>query len=522
MKPTTLIILDGWGVAPSSKGNAITLAKTPNFDQYLQKYPHFTLQAAGEAVGLSWGEIGNSEVGHLNLGAGKIIYQNLPRITQAIWNKTFFSNPAFIKAIEHVKKNNSNLHLLGLVSNGGVHSFNEHLYALLELARNKKLALSLSKGNKVFIHAILDGRDAPYNSGYNFITQLEEVIASAKIGQIATLFGRFYAMDRDLHWERTEKAYQAMVLGEGQKTSLKPSAFIQEFYKKKIYDEEMPPTVFTNEGKIKDDDAVIFFNFRADRTRQITKAFVLPGFEKFLRPRLLQNLFFVSFTEYEKDLPVEIAFPSEKIDFPLARILSEKKLNQLHIAETEKYAHLTYFFNGRKEESFEGEDDVLIPSPRVASYALIPEMSASKIAKKVIQEIANDKYDFILINFANPDMVGHTGNLEASKKAVEVVDKCLGKIVEAILFKGGTALITADHGNAEELINLQTGEIDKEHSTNPVPFIVVGKEWAWEERREVLDLSLVTPAGVLADVAPTVLRIIGIEQPGEITGRSLI
>lgn len=519
MKPTTLIILDGWGVAPASRGNAITLAKTPNFDQYLQKYPHFTLQAAGEAVGLSWGEVGNSEVGHLNLGAGKIIYQNLPRITQMIWNKSFFSNPVFLKAIEHVKKNNSKLHLLGLVSNGGIHAFNEHLYALLELAKSKKL-------KKVFVHGILDGRDAPYNSGYNFINQLEEIMNSAKIGQIATLSGRFYAMDRDHHWERIEKAYQTMVLGEGQRTSLKPSEFIQESYKNKIYDEKFLPTVFIKDNnptaKIKDDDAVIFFNFRADRARQLTKSFILPGFEKFSRPRLLQNLFFVGFTEYEKNLPIEVAFSAQKINSPLAKIFSEKKLNQFHIAETEKYAHVTFFFNGGKEKPFEKEDNFLIPSPRVASYAQIPEMSASKIAKKVVQEIANDKYDFILINFANSDMVGHTGDLKASIKAVEAVDKYLGKVVEAVLYKGGKAFITADHGNAEELINLESGEIDKEHSTNPVPFIAVGKEWAGEEMKEVLDLSLVTPAGVLADVAPTILKEMKIEQPGEMTGRALI
>lgn len=515
-KPVALIILDGWGIAPASRGNAISLAKTPNFNQYLQRYPYFSLQAAGGAVGLSWGEVGNSEVGHLNLGAGKIIYQTLPLITQAIWDKTFFTNPVLLKAIEHVKKKNSKLHFLGLVSNGGIHSFNEHLYALLELARDKKI-------KKVFIHAILDGRDSPYNSGFNFINQLEEVITSSKVGRIATLCGRFYAMDRDHHWERTRKAYSAMVQGEGQKITLRPSKFIQESYTKKVFDEEMPPVISTKEGKIEDDDAVVFFNFRADRARQLTKSFVLPGFEKFPRPRLLQNLFFATFTEYEKNLPIETVFFPEKIDFPLARIISDKKLNQLHIAETEKYAHVTFFFNGAKENSFEGEDDILIPSPRVASYAQTPEMSAPEITKKAIREIAGDKYHFILVNFANPDMVSHTGNLDASEKAIEVVDKCLAKIIEAVLFKNGVALITADHGNAEELINLENGEIDKEHSTNPVPFIVVGKKWAKQEvSQEVPDLSLITPTGVLADVAPTVLKIMGIEQPGEMTGRALI
>lgn len=523
-KLVVLIILDGWGIAPPSRSNAITLAKTPNFDQYLQVYPLFTLQASGGAVGLSWGEVGNSEVGHLNLGAGKIVLQNFPKITQSIWDKSFFSNPIFLKAIEHVKKNNSKLHFLGLVSNAGIHAFNEHLYALLELARDKKI-------KKVYVHAILDGRDSPYNSGFNFINQLEEVMASSKIGEIATLSGRFYAMDRDHYWERTEKAYLAMVQAEGEKTSLKPSEFIKASYKKEIFDERMPPTVITKNGKpiakIEDGDAIVFFNFRADRTRQLTKAFVLPGFEKFLRPRLLQDLFFVTFIEYEKDLPVEVAFSKEKIDFPLARILSEKGLTQLHIAETEKYAHVTFFFNGGKEEPFPGEDDVLIPSPRVTTYAEVPEMSASQVAKRTVEAIASDKYEFIVVNFANPDMVGHTGDLEATCKAIEAVDKCLGKVVEAVLFKEGVVLVTADHGNAEELINLQTGEIDKEHSTNPVPLIIIGIERIEEmrmgpKREKVPDLSLITPVGVLADVTATILKIMQIPQSQEMTGRPLI
>ncbi len=520
-KPVVLIILDGWGIAPPSRSNAITLAKTPNFDQYLQSYPLFTLQASGGAVGLSWGEVGNSEVGHLNLGAGKIVLQNFPKITQSIWDKSFFSNPVFLKAIEHVKKNNSKLHFLGLVSNAGIHAFNEHLYALLELAQDKKI-------KKVYVHAILDGRDSPYNSGFNFINQLEEVMTSSKIGEIATLSGRFYAMDRDHYWERTEKAYLAMVQAEGEKTSLKPSGFIKSSYKKGIFDERMPPTVITKNGKpiakIEDGDAVVFFNFRADRARQLTKAFVLPGFEKFLRPRLLQDLFFVTFTEYEKDLPVEVVFSKEEIDFPLARILSEKGLTQLHVAETEKYAHVTFFFNGGKEEPFPGEDNVLIPSPRVTTYAEIPEMSAFQVAKRTVEAIASDKYEFIVVNFANPDMVGHTGDLEATRKAIEAVDKCLGKVVEAVLFKEGVALVTADHGNAEELINLQTGEIDKEHSTNPVPFIIIGIEEMKIEpkREEIPDLSLITPVGVLADVTATILKIMQIPQPQEMTGRPLI
>jgi len=517
-RPIVLVILDGWGIAPPSHGNAITLAKTPVFSGLTSVYPVFTLQAAGLAVGLPWGEQGNSEVGHLNLGAGRVIYQTLPRIDKSISDGDFFTNQTFLKAINYVKKNNSKLHLLGLISTGGVHSSIEHLEALLQLAKKENL-------KKIFLHPILDGRDTPYNSGLKFIERIQKKIKEINLGEIATLSGRFYSMDRDSHWERIEKAYLAMTEGGSERKFKDPVEAIRDSYAKKIFDEEFIPTVIIKDNqpvaKIEDNDGVIFFNFRADRTREMTKAFVMPGFEGFPRKRTLQNLFFVTMTEYEEGLPVEVAFPSEKIEYPLARVLSEAGLRQLHIAETEKYAHVTYFFNGGQEKKFPNEDWLLIPSPRVSSYDQKPEMSAPEIAKQVILVITYEKYDFILVNFANPDMVGHTGDLTATIKAIETLDRLLGQIIDTVFKKNGLVIITADHGNAEELINLQTGEIDKEHSTNPVPFILVRKNLE-EKKEEIPDLSMITPSGVLADVAPTILKLMGLSQPKEISGRPLI
>lgn len=519
IKPVILIILDGWGVAPPSQGNAITLAKTPIFNKILTVYPSMTLQASGEAVGLPWGEMGNSEVGHLNLGAGKIIWQNLPRINRAIADGSFFKNKVFLKAIEHTKKNNSKLHLIELVSTGAVHSSIEHLYAFLELAKKNGLS-------KVYIHAILDGRDTPYNSGQQFIKELLERMKQIGIGKIATLSGRFWSMDRDNHWERTEKSYLAMTKGQADKFFDNPLAAIEDSYQNKIYDEEFVPTVITKNNqpvaKVQSNDAVIFLNFRPDRARQLTKAFVLDKFSGFSRDKI-QNLLFVTMTEYEKDLPVDVAFPPEKIEQPLAKVISDLGLRQFHIAETEKYAHVTFFFNGGREQPFPGEDRVLIPSPRVSSYDQKPEMSAPEVTAKLKEAILSEKYDFIVVNFANGDMVGHTGNLEATKKAVETLDELLGQVLIEVLRKNGVAIVTADHGNAEEMINLRTGEIDKEHSTNPVPFIVVGKQYELTEKlKEVPDLSSMQPSGVLADVAPTILKIMGIKPPEEMTGTALI
>ncbi|MBU0649493.1 2,3-bisphosphoglycerate-independent phosphoglycerate mutase [Patescibacteria group bacterium] len=519
-KPVVLMVLDGWGIANPYTGNAISQANTPNIKNYIVKYPSMVLAASGQGVGLPWGESGNSEVGHLNLGSGRIIYQNLHRIDKSIADGGFYKNKILLKAIEQVKNNNSKLHLLGLVSNGCVHSSIEHLQALIALMAEKEV-------NEFYVHAILDGRDTPFNSGLNFIKEIEKSLINTG-GKIATLSGRFYAMDRDNHWDRTAKSYEAMALGAGEKHESAEKA-IEESYGKKIYDEEFMPTVITKDGepmaKIEDGDAVIFFNYRPDRARQLTKAFVLPGFAKFKREKYL-NIFFAGFVEYEKNLPMEIVFPSEVLKNTLGEVLSEAGLKQLRIAETEKYAHVTYFFNGGREIKSTGEDQILVSSPTVSSYDLKPEMSALEITDKVLKAIEQDDYDFILINFANADMVGHTGNLNATIKAIEIVDKCVGKIVNLVLDKGGLLFITADHGNAEELFNMQTGMIDKEHTANPVPLLVVGKEY--EGKSLSLpdapngDLSLVQPQGVLSDVAPTILKVMGLEKPSEMTGRSLI
>jgi 2,3-bisphosphoglycerate-independent phosphoglycerate mutase len=521
-KPVVLMILDGWGVAPPSRSNAITLAKTPEMTSLIAAYPAMTLQASGEAVGLSWGEIGNSEVGHLNLGSGKLIYQNLPRINRAISDGAFFKNEKFLAAIANARKNKSKLHLMGLISSGGVHSHIDHLFALLELCAREKFS-------DVYIHGFLDGRDMPYNSGIDFVTKIQAKIKEVGVGQIATLSGRFYAMDRDNHWERIVLTYNAMVKGEAKDKFDDPTAAVNASYGNKVYDEEFIPLVITRDGSavatIGDKDSVIFFNFRADRAREISKVFVLPGFDKFER-EYFKNLFFVAMTEYEKDLPLEVAFPPETIDEPLAKVIADAGLKQLHIAETEKYAHVTFFFNGGAEKEFSGEERILVPSPRVSSYADKPEMSAKEVAKKITDAIMEDKYDFIVVNFANGDMVGHTGNLKATIAAVETVDACVKKIVEVVLAKGGVALITADHGNAEELINMQSGEIDKEHSTYPVPFIIVSKELEGKNAglQEVpgSDLSLVQPSGLLSDVAPTILKIMNLPQPQDMSGKALI
>jgi len=522
-KPVVLIILDGWGVAPPFEGNAISQAKTPNINKLITTYPSFTLIASGESAGLSWGEMGNSEVGHLNLGGGKVFYQILPRINKSISDGSFYSNQIFLKAADYVKRNNSKLHLLGLVSSGGVHASIEHLFALLLMAQRQRV-------KNVFVHVILDGRDTIYNSGLGFVEKLVAKMKELGVGKIATISGRFYAMDRDNHWERIEKTYKAMVDGESSEIFSNPIEAIKKSYDKKIYDEEFVPVVITENKKpialVEDKDAIIFFNFRSDRARQITKAFVIPEFEKFKRSKYLKNLLFVTMTEYEEGLPVEVAFPVELIKSPLAKVISDAGLKQLHIAETEKYAHVTFFFNGGAEEPFEGEDRIVIPSPRVSSYDQKPEMSAFEITNRLIKEIKNDKYDFIVVNYANADMVGHTGNKGATIKAIETIDKCVGQLVDTVLAENGVAVLTADHGNAEELINLQTGVIDKEHSTNPVPLIIVGKEWEGENIGGVgapgSDLSLVPPQGLLSDVAPTILKIMNLKQPEEMTGSALI
>lgn len=521
-KPVVLIILDGWGVAPPSKSNAIALAKTPTYDSLVKNYPAMTLQASGEAVGLSWGEIGNSEVGHLNIGSGKLVYQNLPRIDKSITDGDFFKNEQILAAIKSAKKNKKPVHLMGLFTTGGVHASMNHFYALVEMCKKEKI-------KDLFIHAFLDGRDMPFNSGIDLINKASEKLEKEKIGKIATISGRFYAMDRDNHWERIILAYNAMAKGESTDKFEDPAKAVQASYDKKVYDEEFIPVVITEKDKpvatIGVGDSVVFFNFRSDRARQITKALILPGFEKFER-EYLKGLYFVSMTQYEKDLPVEIAFPPEIIQEPMAKVISDAGLLQLHTAETEKYAHVTFFFNGGKEEEFKGEERLLVPSPRIASYNEKPEMSAREVTKKVIDTIMKDKFDFIVLNYANGDMVAHTGDLKATIKACESVDDNLKQLIEVILGKGGVAFITADHGNAEELVNLQSGKVDKEHSTYPVPFIVVGKQWegktAGLPEGPNSDLSLVQPSGLLSDIAPTILKVMNLEKSKDMTGSSLI
>src|SRR3989338_5180909 len=440
-KPVVLLVLDGWGVAPPSRGNAISLAQTPVFNRLITSYPTYTLQAAGEAVGLPWGEVGNSEVGHLALGAGKILYQDLPRITRAIIDKSFFNNDALLKAMRLASERGSQLHLMGLVSPGGVHSASDHLYALLELAQQQGLG-------QVFVHAFLDGRDTPFDSAKTYLEELSNKLKKIGVGKIASLIGRYYAMDRDNHWDRIQAAYDCLVEGKG-KPAPSVRRALSASYAAKDFDEQVVPTVITEQDKpvalIADNDVVIFFNFRADRARQLTHAFVLPGFSKFPRRAL-------------------------------ARILADAGLKQLHLAETEKYAHITYFFNGGHEQPYEGEDHVLIPSPVVTSYDLKPEMSARGITDRFLQELRTGKYDFCVINYANADMVAHTGNLVATVRAVNVLDECLGEVVAGIQEYGRLVLITSDHGNAEGLVNFQTGSIEKEHSNNPVPLIIVARE----------------------------------------------
>jgi len=522
-RPVVLIIMDGWGVAPNVDGNAISKAETPNLNKFIKDYPAMTLHASGNEVGLLFGEMGNSEVGHLNIGAGRVYYQSCPRINRAIDDGSFFENQALLAAINHAKQHDSNLHLVGLVSSGNVHSSNHHLYALLELCKKEKFT------KNVFIHAVLDGRDALYNSGHEFISELKDKMAELKVGTIASLSGRYFAMDRDNRWDRCEKAYRTIAEGVADRTSEDVLQAIDQSYAQKNYDEEFTPTVIVEKNKpiatVQEKDSVIFFNFRPDRARQLAEAFAVPSFNKFTKT-YQKDLFVATMTEYEKDLPVAIAFAPIVVHNCLAEVISKAGLKQVHIAETEKYAHVTFFLNGTVEEPFVGEDRVLVPSAKVASYDQKPEMSALEIAKEAGKAIDSGKYDFVVLNIANADMVGHTGNLEAGIKACKIVDKCVGDIVEHVLSQNGVALITADHGNAEEMTNLQTGEIDKEHSTNPVPIIIISKDLLGQAGPSgdppEGDLSLMQPVGVLADVAPTVLSLLGLDIPEEMSGSVLI
>lgn len=519
-KPVVLMILDGFGIAPDSEGNAVTRAQMPRLKELIANYPAMTIRAAGEEVGLSWGEMGNSEVGHLSIGAGRVYYQTLPKINRDIEQGDFFENQAFLNAVNHAKKHNSALHLVGLVSPGRIHAMDTHCHTLLTLAKQQAL-------EKVFVHAFTDGRDTAYNASADFIGNLLSKMKELGVGKLASLSGRFYAMDRDNRWERVSRAYNAMVLGQGEMAE-DPIKALKDSYAKEVYDEEFVPTVIIENGApvatIQNNDAIIFFNYRADRMRQMTKAFMAPDFKDFERKQL-ENIYPVTMTEYEASLPVEVAYPIEPIKKSLAQVVSEAGLTQLHIAETEKYAHVTFFMNGRVEDPFPGEERVIVPSPRVASYDQKPEMSLLKVTERILREVEANKYDLIVTNFANPDMVAHTGNLEATIRAHEIVDEQVGKVVDAALAKGGAAVILADHGNSEELLNVRTGEIDKEHSTNPAPLLIVSKHFKGQcsVAGEVPegDLSFMPPVGMLADVAPTVLHMMGLEQPEEMTGQPL-
>ncbi|MDO8582178.1 MAG: 2,3-bisphosphoglycerate-independent phosphoglycerate mutase [bacterium] len=519
--PIVLIVVDGYGLYANPEKNPIANASKPVIDGLIKNYPYASLNAAEQYVGLSFGEMGNSEVGHLNIGAGKVIYQSLPRISVAIADKSFFKNEKFLKAVDHCRKNDSTLHLVGMVSNGGVHAHLEHLHALLYVCKEQKFT-------NVKVHAITDGRDTAPAVGLSFLTTLTEVMKTAKLGAIATVGGRYYAMDRNNVWDRTKKMYDAMVKGEGEKAR-DPLALLKESYKKKVTDEMIIPTVIVDKkdqpiGLVKAGDSVIFFNFRPDRARQLAQAFVLPEMKSFDRGEKIKDLQFTTMMEYEKGLPVDVAFAPELITMPLARVISEQGWKQYHIAETEKYAHVTYFLNGGQEEAFKGEERDLVPSPAVATYDEKPEMSAAGVTDKLVAKIKEGGYALYVVNYANPDMVAHTGNYAATVQAVEAVDTAIGRVVEAALAKQGKVLITADHGNAEVVVNEVTGEIDKEHSTNPVPLFFIDAALKSEKTEDELFAAqnMINPIGLLADVAPTILDLYGIKQPAEMTGKSLV
>lgn len=518
-KPLALIVLDGWGLGEKNRGNALANAKLPTFKKLDDYYPSIALQASGISVGLPWGEPGNSEVGHMTLGAGFVIYQNMPRITMSIQSGEFYKNEVFLKAVENARSKNKAIHLMGLVGKGSVHSSLDHLYALLELMRDQKV-------EKLFLHVFTDGRDSAPTSGLETIKELEMRLEKYGVGKIASLSGRYFAMDRNNNWDRVKKAYDAMVRGEGNKID-DPQQYLKESYKKEIFDEYLQPAVVCQGGdsgegnpiaRIEDGDSVIFFNYREDRARQMTKAMALPGFSKFPVENL-KNLHFVSMTQYEEGLPVEIAFPPVEIKNCLGKVLSENKMKQLRIAETEKFAHVTYFFNGGNEEPFPNEDRIIVPSKDVPTYDKAPEMSAAEITEKVLENIERDKYDFILMNYANPDMVGHTGNEKAAIEAVEFVDKCLEKVIRAVLLKKGCLMITSDHGNVEEMTDSRTGERDTEHSANPVPLWYITAD---NHRKEPNKENQLQVAGLLSDVAPTILEILKIEKPENMTGENLL
>jgi 2,3-bisphosphoglycerate-independent phosphoglycerate mutase len=511
--PIILTVLDGWGYRPETKGNAIALARKPNYDRLLKEFSNTLIHTSGPYVGLPEGQMGNSEVGHLNIGAGRIVRMDITRVDQLIESGQLANQPLFVEAMERGRTHQ--LHLIGLLSDGGVHSHIQHLFALLRMARENKVS-------KVFVHCFMDGRDTPPESGIDFLRQLEQKMREYGVGQIASVSGRYYAMDRDNRWERVEKAYRAMVHGDSDVKFSDPIAAIRASYEKGVTDEFVIPAVITTEaapgkpavprGLIRDDDAVIFYNFRADRARQITRALVEPGFHEFVDPARPKNLLLVGMTQYEKTWPwLRYILAPEKLEHILANVFADLEYKNLRVAETEKYAHVTYFFNGGVEKPFAGEERVVVPSAKVPTYDLKPEMSAAGVADTVIHAIEKGNFDAIIMNFANADMVGHSGKLEPTIKAVETVDEQLGRIFQALRPRGGAWMITADHGNAETMIDPVTGGPHTYHTTNPVPFIVITADGRAPLR----------PNGSLRDIAPTLLGILGVNEPSDMTGRDL-
>ena len=512
-KPVVLAILDGYGRGPENIGNAIFKAKKPNIDFIEKNFPMTNLQASGIAVGLPWGEEGNSEVGHLNLGAGRIVYQYLPRITFSIRDGSFFKLPALAGAAEHIKKNNSSLHIIGLVGSGNVHSYVDHLYGVLEFAKRENI-------KNVFIHAFTDGRDSPPKDALDFYEKLQNKLnADYPFTKIASIIGRHYAMDRDNHWDQTEAAYQLLTESKGEAFGDIASA-IKSDYEKRITDESIGPKVLSD-NPIKNNDAVIFINFREDSARQLTQAFVAENFDKFNRKKI-DNLYFATMTRYEKNLPLNVLFEPLEIKNALAEAVANNGKFQIHIAETEKYAHVTYFFNGGIENPFFNEDRILVPTKRDHDFAKAPAMSASEITEKLIGFINSKKYDLIVVNYANADMVGHTGNFNAAVAAIEILDAEIGKLMAEILKINGVLIITADHGNADEVINPVSGVPQPEHTANPVPCYLIGNDFKKEKSQEKIEVGKIEVGGILADVAPTILELMESPQPPEMTGKSLL
>jgi len=507
-KPVVLVVLDGWGVSEHTHGNAIAAAKKPFFDKMWATHPHTTLESSGDAVGLPPGKAGNSETGHMNLGAGFVVEQDVVRISHDIQKGTFFENPVLKEAAAHVAEHNSALHIMGLVSDANVHSEIEHLYALLEFAKRENIS-------RVYVHAFTDGRDSSPVEGARFVALLQKKMEDLGVGKVASIVGRYYAMDRDLRWERTQIAYDLLTKGVGVSVD-DPIAAIEQSYKDGVTDEFIAPIKVEYENEdtvIGDGDAVVFFNFRTDRPRQLSKAFIFDEFDFFIREHKLQNLFFSTMTEYEEELMVSgICYPSFHVEAPLGQLLADAGMKQLHVAESEKRAHITYFFNGGREEKFDFEDRIIIPSAKVATYDMEPHMKARDITDATLNALEEKEYDFVLVNYANPDMVAHTGSLAATVAAIEEVDRQLERLVARVLEKGGAVLVTSDHGNAEVLWDEETDTMDTEHNTNPSPFVYISS----------VDNPTELKPGILADVAPTILNLLGMEKHPSMTGRDLL